>query len=123
MRVFEMVADSIGRSSKLDFHASVVWKTANFSKRGGWVFIFFRLKTKESESRLRQNTQGKCGKEKYWRGVGGWLRSGLDSGLASWDAECGMVLLCAFGGIRLQNAAERIVNGMSSLKKFLGGGA
>ena len=39
---------------------------------------------------------------------------------SSWSAESGMVLLCAFGGIRLQNGAGKIVSGMSGLEKKSG---
>ena len=39
------------------------------------------------------------------------------------DEDCGMILLCAFGGNRLQNRAGKIANGMSELENSLAGRA
>ena len=54
---------------------------------------------------------------------GGTGRAHAERPVANWDAECGIVLLCAFGGIRLQNGADFLLSGMSGLEKCLGGRA
>ena len=67
-----------------------------------------------------------CGKEKHWRGGEGVFISGrcrMDRRQIELDENCGMILLCAFGGNRLQNGAGKIANGMSELENSLAGRA
>ena len=110
--------DRLGRSLRVDLHASFLGKPAN-SPRGGWVFILLWLEAKKRDRLPGKNMHGICGKEKYWRGGRGY-RAGDGS---SWSEDCGMVLLCAFQGIRVQKGAWKIASGMSGLEKCLAGGA